>query len=171
MSFLELSEKRYSTRRFSSKPVEEEKLAALYEVIRNAPTAKNLQPQRVYVLRSPEALEKAKKATPCVYGAPLVFLICADLDNVWTAPSHPDVNTADIDGTIVTTQLALEAADLGLGSVMVRMFDIAETKKIFGLPENIKPILFLPVGYPDEKDVVNPKHSDKKPLEDLIFEL
>ncbi len=170
MSFLELSKNRYSTRRFLDKPVEEEKLQALYEVIRNAPTAKNLQPQRVYVLRSPEALEKAKKATPCVYGAPLVFLICADLENVWRIPSRPDVNTADIDGAIVTTQLMLEAEDLGLGSVMVRMFDIAETKKIFDLPENLKPILFLPVGYKDPSFVASPKHSDKKPLSDLVFE-
>ena len=171
MSFLELTQKRYSSRRYSNKPIEEEKLNALYEVIRNAPTAKNLQPQRVYVLRSAEALEKAKKATPCVYGAPLIFLICVDLNQVWSHPARPDVNTADIDGTIVATQLALEAADLGLGSVIVRMFDIAETKKIFGLPENIKPILFLPVGYPDEKDAPSPRHGDKKPLRDTVIEL
>ena len=171
MSFLELTKSRYSTRRFSSRPVEQEKLDVLYEVIRNAPTAKNLQPQRVFVLRSPEALEKAKKATPCVYGAPLVFLVCVDTDQVWKAPSRPDVDTADIDGTIVVTQLALEAEELGLGSVIVRMFDIEETKKIFELPANLKPILFLPVGYKDEKDAPSPKHLDKKPLEELIVEL
>ena len=171
MSFLELSKSRYSTRRFSSKPVEEEKLAALYEVIRNAPSAKNLQPVKVYVLRSPEAIAKANQATPCMYGAPLAFLVCADMEQVWVAPNHPDENTADIDGTIVVTQLALEAAELGLGSVIVRMFDIEKTKEIFGLPENLKPILFLPVGYKDEKDAPSPKHLDKKPLSDLIVEL
>ena len=171
MSFLELSKSRYSTRRFSSRPVEEEKIAALYEVIRNAPTAKNLQPQKVFVLRSEEAIEKAKRATPCTYGAPLVFLVCIDMETVWSHPAHPEVNTADIDGAIVTTQLALEAADLGLGSVIVRLFDIEQTREIFGLPKNLKPILFLPVGYKDEQDVPSPKHTDKKPLEDFIVEL
>ncbi len=170
MSFLELSKKRFSTRRFLPTPVEEEKLAALYEVIVNAPTAKNIQPHVVYVLKSPEALEKAKKATPCVYGAPLVFLICVDTDKVWKAPSRPDVTTADIDGAIVTTQLALEAADLGLGSVMVRMFDIEETKKIFDLPANMKPILFLPVGYTDPSFSPAPMHTNKRPLEELVIE-
>ena len=171
MSFLELTKARYSTRRFSPKPVEEEKLVALYEVIRNAPTAKNLQPERVFVLRSEEAIAKANKATPCMYGAKLAFLVCVDLDQVWRAPSRPDVSTADIDGAIVTTQLALEAEELGLGSVIVRMFDIEETRKIFGLPDNLKPILFLPVGYKDAADAPSAKHLDKKPLDELIVEL
>ena len=171
MSFLELTQARYSTRRFSSKPVEEEKLAALYEVIRNAPTARNLQPERVYVLRSEEAITKANKATPCMYGAKLAFLVCVDLDSVWRAPSRPDVTTAEIDGAIVTTQLALEATELGLGSVIVRMFDVEQTKKLFDLPENIQPVLFLPVGYKDEQDAPSPKHSDKKPLQELVIEL
>jgi hypothetical protein len=118
-----------------------------------------------------EAIEKAKRATPCTYGAPVVFLVCIDMDTVWSHPAHPEVNTADIDGAIVTTQLALEAADLGLGSVIVRLFDIEQTQEIFNLPKNLKPILFLPVGYKDEQDAPSPKHADKKPLEDFIVEL
>ena len=59
MDFAQLSQARYSLRKFSDRPVEPEKLAAVLEAGRNAPTAHNLQPQRIFVLQTPEALEKA----------------------------------------------------------------------------------------------------------------
>ena len=49
MEFLQLSEARYSLRKFSDRPVEAEKLAAILEAGRNAPTAHNLQPQRIVI--------------------------------------------------------------------------------------------------------------------------
>ncbi len=60
MDFLELAKERYSVRKFSDKKVEREKLDAILEAGRCAPTAVNYQPQRVLVLESPEALEKLK---------------------------------------------------------------------------------------------------------------
>ena len=63
MDFKELAQARYSLRKFSDRPVEQEKLDLILEAARCAPTAHNLQPQRVLVLRSPEAREKAHKAT------------------------------------------------------------------------------------------------------------
>ena len=59
MDFQTLSAARYSLRKFSPAPVEEEKLSLILESGRNAPTAHNNQPQRIFVLQSPEALEKA----------------------------------------------------------------------------------------------------------------
>ena len=52
MDFATLSAERYSLRKFSDRPVEEEKLRAVLESGRNAPTAHNNQPQRILVLRS-----------------------------------------------------------------------------------------------------------------------
>lgn len=57
MDFNVLSAARYSLRKFSDRAVEQEKLALVLEAGRNAPTAHNFQPQRIFVLRSPEALE------------------------------------------------------------------------------------------------------------------
>ena len=54
MDFAKLSAERYSLRKYSDKPVEEEKLALILEAGRNAPTAHNLQPQRIFVIKSPE---------------------------------------------------------------------------------------------------------------------
>ena len=56
MEFLELAKSRYSVRKFDPRPVEEEKLQKILESGRVAPTAKNMQPQKIYVLESPEAI-------------------------------------------------------------------------------------------------------------------
>ena len=73
MTFLELAAERYSVRKFSDRPVEEEKLNKILEAVRLAPTAVNKQPQRVYVLRSAEAMETARTLSPCLYGASLLL--------------------------------------------------------------------------------------------------
>ena len=54
MDFAKLAAERYSLRKFSDRPVEAEKLSAVLESGRNAPTAHNFQPQRILVLQSPE---------------------------------------------------------------------------------------------------------------------
>ena len=62
MSLIDLMKARYSVRQYQSTPVEEEKLMAVLEAGRVAPTAANRQPQRIYVVRTPEALGKLAKA-------------------------------------------------------------------------------------------------------------
>ena len=58
MEFMKLAAQRYSVRKFSDAPIEPEKLSAVLDAGNIAPTAKNLQPQRIYVLNSAEALER-----------------------------------------------------------------------------------------------------------------
>ena len=62
MDFLELAKARYSCKKFSDKPVEKEKLEQILEAGRLAPTAKNNQPQHIYVLSSKESLALADLA-------------------------------------------------------------------------------------------------------------
>jgi len=69
MTFMELAKARYSVRKFSDKPIEKEKLDAILEAGRIAPTGHNYQPYRVYVLQSPEALEKIRGLTRCAFNA------------------------------------------------------------------------------------------------------
>ena len=64
MEFKEVIRNRYSCRKYSDKAVESEKLTAILEAGRIAPTAKNLQEQRIYVLQSEEALNKIDSVTP-----------------------------------------------------------------------------------------------------------
>ena len=75
MEFKEVIESRYSCKKYSDKKVEREKLEAVLEAGRLAPTAKNLQEQHVYVLESKETLDKFDIETPCRYGAPTVLVV------------------------------------------------------------------------------------------------
>ena len=77
MSFLELAKKRHTVRKYQPKKVEEEKLLAILEAGRIAPTGANTQPQRILVIREQAGLAKLSKGAT-VYGAPLALIICAD---------------------------------------------------------------------------------------------
>lgn len=70
MDFEKLCAERYSLRKFSDRPVEAEKLEKVLEAGHNAPTAHNLQPQRILVMQSKEALEKAEECTACKFHPP-----------------------------------------------------------------------------------------------------
>lgn len=75
MEFAEVIKDRYSCKKFDGRPVEKEQLDAILEAGRLAPTAKNLQEQRIYVVQSAEGLAKIDKLTPCRYGAGTVLVV------------------------------------------------------------------------------------------------
>ena len=77
MDFLELSTTRYSVRDYDDRPIEDEVLNKILQAGRLAPTAKNNQPQRVYVLKSEDAIKKIRENTACSFNAPVVLLVCA----------------------------------------------------------------------------------------------
>ena len=87
MEFNQLAQARYSCKKYSDRQVETEKLDAILEAGRLAPTAKNLQEQHTYVLQSEEALTKLDKITPCRYGAPTCLVVAFDSKNVTAAGS------------------------------------------------------------------------------------
>ena len=62
MEFSELARARYSVRSYSDRPVEDEKIRAVLEAGRVAPTAKNIQPACVYVARSAESISRLRAA-------------------------------------------------------------------------------------------------------------
>ena len=150
MDFMELAADRYSVRSFSDKPVEQEKIDLILKAAQLAPTAVNFQPQMIYVLKSEAALVKINRLCRCIYGAPLVFLICSDERKTWKSQTEPGYSAGEMDCSIVCTHMMLEAWELGVGSVWVRLFDVNKVAKAFDLPPYIKPICLLPVGYATE---------------------
>ena len=84
-----------------------------------------------------------------VYHAPLVIVVCADHDKAWVRP-FDHKQTCDIDASILTDHMMLQAADLGLGSVWICYFKPDVLRKEFGIPENLEPVNILAVGYSDE---------------------
>ena len=167
MEFLQLSEARYSLRKFSDRPVEAEKLAAILEAGRNAPTAHNLQPQRIFALRSPEALEKADACTTAHFHPPVILVVAYDPEAAWKRETDGK-NHGEIDASIAATQMMLEAADLGLGTTYVGMFEPEKLLAAFPEMAGLCPIAMLPLGYPAEGAHPSRLHADRKPLEELV---
>lgn len=166
MSFLELAAERYSVRSYSDRPVEQEQIDQILRAAQLAPTAVNYQPQKIYILKSREALDKIRSLTRSTYDAPMVFLICADETQAWKSPFERGYSTGEMDASIVCTHMMLEAWELGIGSVWVKMFDSNEVTRAFNLPPNSKPVCLLPVGYPAEDCVpYAPWHDVFKPIE------
>ena len=88
MEFREVIKNRYSCKKYSDRQVEKEKLEAILNAGRLAPTAKNLQEQHIYVLQSAEALDKFDQVSPCRYGAPTVLVVAFDKNNVYLYPGE-----------------------------------------------------------------------------------
>ena len=168
MTFEELITARYTQRSYDNKPVEDEKIQKILQAGRVAPTAKNNQPQKIYVLQSSESMDKLHTLTPCHYNAPLAMIICYDKNQQWHNPSDESITSGVEDASIVATHMMLQAADLGVHSTWVNMFVPNETRKAFNLPENEVPVLLMMFGYPTASSAPAPTHTNKKPLSDTV---
>lgn len=167
MEFKEVIKNRYSCKKYGDKQVESEKLTAILEAGRLAPTAKNMQEQRIYVLQSAEALAKLDQATPCRYGAPTVVVVAFDKNNVFTYPGDK-YDTGAEDATIVATHLILAAADEGVDSCWVNYFDPDQLAASLGLPENEQIVMVMDLGYAAEGAGPLPNHASRKALAETV---
>ena len=165
-SFMELARQRYAVREYAQTLIEQAKLDSILEAGRLAPTARNVQPQHIYVLQSAEAIAKINELTRCAYGAPVVFLVCYDTDSVWTRNGS---NSGDMDCSIVGTHMMMEATEQGLGTCWVKYFDPEEVAAAFELPANHKPSFLLPCGYAAETSKPSDKHFSRKPLSETVI--
>ena len=176
MDFLELSKTRYSVRKFSDKVVEDEKLQKVLAAGRLAPTAKNSQSQRIFVLKSGEAIAKIRGATQMAFDAPVVLMVCYDeeqsyknmADTAYTYYPGGHYDGGEVDAAIVTTAMMFQATELGLGTLWARGFDAAKVIEAFGLPKNLHLVCLLDIGYPAADSEPSPRHGDRKPLDETV---
>ena len=167
MEFREVVKARYSCKKYSTRQVEPEKLAAILEAGRLAPTAKNLQEQHIYVLQSEEALAKVDAVTPCRYGAPTVLVVAFDRNNVFTYPGGKRDSGVE-DATIVATHMILAAADEGVDSCWINYLDPEKLAEILGLPGQEEVLMVMDLGYAADGSGPLPNHTDRKPLADTV---
>lgn len=170
MDFLSLAKKRYTVRSYTKQKVEKEKLETILEAAHVAPTGGNCQPQRLIVVQSDEGLAKIAKAAR-IYNAPLAIIVCSDKNVVWTRPFDGKQLT-DIDASIVTDHMMMQATELGLGSLWVCYFKPDVLRKEFSIPANLEPVNILVIGYADTngEPVLSPdRHSKmRKPLSNTV---
>ena len=170
MDFTQLSNARYSVRKYAGEAVPETAIQAVLEVAQNAPTACNNQPQRVFVVTSEEGRAKIRRSTGCHFDAPLFFVVCYDHTESW----HRDFDGQDygmVDGAIVLTQMMLKIHELGLGSCFVGWFDPAVLRTELQLPPELVPVGILPCGVPAADSRPAGLHSRKKPMSDWVVRL
>ncbi len=164
-SFMDLARARYAVRNYAQTPVEQAKIDSILAAGQLAPTAKNVQPQHIYVLQSAEAIAKINELTRCAYHAPIVFLVCYNTDLVW---NKDGANSGDMDCSIVGTHMMMEATELGLGTCWVKWFDPEQVAAAFELPANHKPSFLMPCGYPSDDAQPHAHHFNRKPLTETV---
>lgn len=167
MEFSKVIQERYSCKKYDGRPVEPEKLKAILEAGRLAPTAKNLQEQKIYVVQTPEGLAKIDKLTPCRYGAGTVLMVAFDSKNVFVYPGEKRDSGIE-DAAIVATHMLLAAADAGVDSCWLNFFDPEAVAREFDLPENEEVLMLLDLGYAAEGAGPLANHSSRKPLSETV---
>jgi len=165
MEFTELIEKRYSVRAYKPDPVEDEKLYRVLNAARLAPTAANCQPFQLIVIHTQGREEELRRIyhKPWFVQAPLILCACGLPAQGWVR-SLDKRRYLDVDVAIVMDHLILAAAELGLGTCWIAAFNAKAAREILKLPEEIEPLIFTPLGYPDDR----PGTKERKPLSELV---
>jgi len=180
MDLFEAIKTRRSTRKHLDKPVEEEKLQAVLEAVRIAPSWANRQCWRMVVVKDKGMREqvselsyvesyfapKGFKSNPskkALAEAPVVIVLCADPSQsgaIWEQDYYL------VDAGIAAENLMLAARGQGLGTVFVGVFDEVRLKDLLGIPASIRIVGLFPLGYPAEEKKEGPP---RKPLEEICF--
>ena len=148
MDVYEAIRTRKSVRKFSDKQVEEEKLNRVLEAGRLAPSARNLQEWRYLVVRDDElrkGLIDAAAGQGFVGQAPVVIVCCAETDGHVMRCGE---QCYPIDLAISVDHMTLAAAAEGVGSCWIGAFYQDQVKHLLGIPEEIRVVALLPLGYP-----------------------
>lgn len=168
MEFSELVSARYSVRAYRPEPVEDEKLRKVLEAAGLAPTAANRQPIRFVVVQTVGREQELKR----IYGAewfvqaPIVICACAVPSEAWVR-KYDGKNHAEIDVAIAMDHLILEATNLGLGTCWICAFDPIAAREVLGLPDEIEPIAFTPLGYAAD----TPREKVRRELSEVVMTL
>lgn len=169
MEFYEVLGKRFSVREFSNKKVDDACIKRVLNGIKSAPTAKNMNGVKVYAVTNQSVLEKLGGASPCIYGAPLVFAVCSDEDVCWKKGGVDSFGM--MDASIYATYLMLALVNEGLGTCWVCMFDEAQLKKVLGIPGNIRPQCLIVAGYIPQGSKPSERHLIRPALDKTITEI
>ena len=168
MDFLELVKGRFSCRGFLNKKVEDEKIEKILEAGRLAPTARDFQPQRILVLTEEEQLKKIGNCTQYGWNAPVIMIIFYDKNISYKRDKYDNKEFGDIDTSIVTTHMMLEAQDLGLGTTWVGSFDPDKLIQTYNIPDNLVPVAILPIGYPSDEIQPSKLHYERNEISDFV---
>lgn len=167
MEFMDVVRKRYACRKYADCQVSQADLDAILEAGRLAPTSTDQQEQHVYVIRSVDGLARVDELSECRYGAPTVLMVTYDTTDVYEYPGG-EYDSGVEDASIALTHMMLAAADCGVGSCWVNVFDPDRVHEAFGLKERDRVVAMLDLGYPAADAEPSAKHLRRKDIADLV---
>ena len=168
MDFLTLARQRCTTRGFTDDKIGKDDLDRILSAGRVAPTACNKQPQRIIVVRLPDNISKVQKAYK-TFGSQCVLIVCQDKSAPLMRP-FDNKCSGDLDIGIVCDHMMLAARELGIGSVMVGLFDPGIIREEFNIPDHIEPTALIILGYPAQGFLSLDRHrTERKPLADTVM--
>jgi nitroreductase len=164
MNVIDAIKVRRSIRAYQDRQIEEEKLLAVLEAGRLAPSARNLQDWKFIIVRDKEkrqSLSVAATGQSFVAQAPVVIAACGtETEYIMTCGQH----TYPIDVAIAIDHMSLEALEQGLGTCWIGAFHEDQVKEILGVPNKIRVVVMLALGYPAE----SPSARPRKRVEEII---
>ena len=163
-TYFDCINERFSCRSFTADKITTEEIQILLEAARIAPTACNLQPQRIFVVENSKLLERLAEASRFTFNAKTIFVICYDTNASWHR-RYDDKDHGEIDATIAATHMMLAATSMGLGTCYVCSFKKDLVRDILDIPANYEISCMMPVGYP--KDIL--PHNTRGDIEDIVI--
>ncbi len=166
-SFAQLAQERYSVRKFDKKTVAPELLEKVLHAVMLAPTAKNCQSQRIFVVQSAEALLRLRSCTQCHFGAPVIMILAYDAAKA-SVRITDGKNCGEQDIMIAADHMMLQAADLGLGTTFVGLYDEKALREAFPQLEGLIVEGLMVLGHPAEDAKPSKLHYESLATEQVI---
>lgn len=176
METLECIAQRRSVRRFTDQEVSNEQLKELMQAARYAPSWANTQCWEFIIVRDAAIKERLAKTLPegnparkAAVGAPVLLVACGKLGTSGFYKGNVATSKGDnwymYDVGLATQNISLAAHAMGLGSVILGLFDADAAGEILNLPDSVKVVSMMPLGVPAKESKTPPR----KPLCEFIF--
>jgi len=168
-NFMEVIKGRRSIRRYQDKEVPQDLLNTVIEAVQWAPSWANTQCWELIVIKDPQVkqklqdtINKGNPAIKAILEAPVVLAVCGKLRNSGFYKGEAPTKFGDwfmFDLGLATQNLCLAAHHLGLGTVVVGLFDHDGAKQILAVPEGYEVVVLIPLGFA-AKESTAPKRRE-----------
>lgn len=168
-NFMEVIKDRRSIRRYQERELPEDLLDHVLEAVQWSPSWANTQCWEVVVVKDPqtkqeiqEKMGKGNPATKAIMEAPIILAICGKLHSSGYYKDEVATKFGDwfmFDLGLATQSLCLTAHHLGLGTVIVGLFDHDGVKEILHIPDGYELVVLIPLGFPARESGA-PKRRD-----------
>ncbi len=165
-SLMDLVETRKSIRSYKRQEVEEEKLDYILEAFRRAPSAKNIQPWKLVIVKNKKRIKDLSIACnnqTFLAEAPVIIVACAKEEEAYGRMGG-FMNSYPIDIALALEHLILAATEKGLGTCWIGAFKEKLVKDILSIPESIRAVALTPVGYTAREGGTR----GRKPLSEIV---